>query len=37
VTTTPAKSTNTVAELSDKEAEALLLEELELSAVGRRA
>ena len=36
-TTTSAKSMNAVAELSDKEAEALLLEELELSAVGRRA
>ena len=36
-TTTSAKSMNAVAELSDKEAEALLLEELELSTVGRRA
>ena len=32
---TPTKSVNAVARLSEKEAEALLLEELELSAVGR--
>jgi acyl carrier protein len=34
---TSAESMNAVAELSDKEAEALLLEELASSAVGRRA
>ena len=34
---TSAKSVNAIAELSDNEAEALLLEELELSTVGRRA
>jgi hypothetical protein len=36
-TPTSNKSMNAVAKLSDKEAEALLLEELELSTVGRRA
>jgi hypothetical protein len=32
-----AKSANPIAKLSDEEAEALLLEELELSTIGRRA